>query len=296
MAGNVGSGLRWILKASTRGVGMLTADLRPLPDFLMIGAKRGGTTSFYFDLLDHPGVVALYPPPIPLLKPVPTKGVHYFDSNATRSARWYRSYMPTTAVRRRRARRIGDRVVAGEASPFYLFHPAAAERAHALVPHVKLIAVLRNPVDRTYSHWKERRRSAAEPLEFLEALQAEPERLRGERERLIADRSYASYAYEQQSYVSQSMYAEALTPWLERFGRERLLVLASEDYYRDPDSVLRDAHAFLGLVPRQTSTARLLNEAPGSELDAATRSTLASRFQEPNAALERLVGQSFPWK
>ncbi len=274
---------------------MITADLRPPPDFLIIGAKRGGTTSFYFDLLDHPGVVALYPPAVPVLKPIPTKGVHYFDSNATRSARWYVSFMPTAATRRRRERATGGSVVVGDASPYYLHHPAAASRAHALVPNAKLIALLRNPIDRTYSHWKERRRSNAEPLDFPEALAAEPERLSGERQRLLADPSYVSYPFEQQSYASQSEYVDGLRPWLRLFGREQLLVVASEDYYRDPNTVLASTHAFLGLTPMATSDGRVLNEAQGSDLDPETRSALAARFAEPNAELERLLGQSFPW-
>jgi hypothetical protein len=274
---------------------MLTADLRPPPDFLIIGAKRGGTTSFYFDLLDHPGVVALYPPPVPVLKPIPTKGVHYFDSNATRSARWYVSFMPTSATRRRRERSTGGPVVAGDASPYYLHHPAAASRAHALVPNAKLIALLRNPIDRTYSHWKERRRSNAEPLDFEAALDAEPERLKGERQRLLAETSYVSYPYEQQSYASQSVYVDGLRAWLEQFGRDRLLVVASEDYYRYPNTVLTKVHSFLGLTPLATSKGRVLNEARGSDLDPETRSALAARFAEPNAELERLLGQSFPW-
>ena len=160
---------------------MATAGLRPPPDFLIIGTKRGGTTSFYFDLIAHPSYVRLYPPPVPGLKQDATKGVHYFDTNYTRGERWYRSYMPTSAARTRAARRSGGPVVAGEASPYYLFHPVAAERAHASVPEARIIALLRDPVSRTHSHWKERRRAEAEVLDFEEALAAEPGRLAGER-------------------------------------------------------------------------------------------------------------------
>ena len=99
---------------------MATADLRPPPDFLIIGTKRGGTTSFYFDLIEHPSYVRLYPPPVPGLKRDATKGVHYFDSNITRGERWYRSFMPTSATRRFAARRTGGPVVAGEASPLLI--------------------------------------------------------------------------------------------------------------------------------------------------------------------------------
>ena len=105
-------------------------------------------------------------------------------------------------------------MITGEASPYYLFHPAAAERRRALPKARKIVAVLRDPVHRAHSHWKERRRNGVEPLEFEEALAAEPGRLAGERERLLADPSYYSYAWEQQSYALQSEYAPAL-----RLGR-----------------------------------------------------------------------------
>jgi hypothetical protein len=276
------------LKGTVRWSGVATSQFRPPPDFLIIGAKRGGTTSFYFDLLAHPSVLPLSPPPIPGLKSQATKGVHYFDSNFARGERWYRSCMPTAATRRWASRRGGSPVVAGEASPFYLFHPAAAERAHAAVPEARIIALLRDPVLRTYSHWKERRRNGMEELDFLAALDAEEPRTRGERQRLMQDPHYTSYAWEQQSYAAQSRYAESLRPWIERFGRERVFVAASEEYYANP-------HDFLGLPRRATSHGAVRNAANGADLDPGTRRELSQRFAAANHALEELVGHPFPW-
>ena len=214
-----------------RLAGSATARFRPLPDFLVIGTKRGGTTSLYYDMLKLPQVINLFPSARYLPKANETKGVHFFDSNYSRGERWYRSFMPSTFARRAAERRIGKKVVVGEASPYYLFHPLAAERAAAMVPKAKLIVVLRDPVQRTYPHWKERRRNDAEPLGFAEALDAEPARLAGEAQRLKDDPSYYSYAHEQQSYVTQSRYVHALRRWADLFGMDRILVIASEEYY-----------------------------------------------------------------
>lgn len=274
---------------------MITAARRPPPDFLIIGAKRGGTTSFYFDLLEHRDILRLFPPPVPLLKPDATKGVHYFDSNFHRGERWYRSYMPSQAARTGHHSRHGVRAVAGEASPFYLFHPAAAERAHASVPEARIIALLRDPAMRTYSHWKERRRGKAEDLDFLDALAAEPDRLRGERERLMADPTYISYPWEQQSYATQSLYAESLRPWVERFGRDQVFVAPSEEYYADPAALLAEVDAFLGLAPRLGSSGVIRNAAKGAPLAPEVQDALNRRFSEPNRELEELVGRKFPW-
>lgn len=283
------------LKAGVRRLGMLTAGLRPLPDFLVIGAKRGGSTSFYFDLLAHPSVIRLFPPPIPGLKSDATKGIHYFDSNFDKSAQWYRSYMPTSATRRLVSMRTGTQAVVGEASPYYLFHPDAARRAHQVVPDAKVIVLLRDPVDRTYSHWKERRRSHAEELDFASAVRAEPGRLAGEREKLLADPHYYSYPWEQQSYVAQSKYGAALRPWVEMFGRDHVYAAASEEYYADPLAVLSDVDEFLGLPRRDHANAELRNAAVGPDLDVGLRHELEQQFVDDKQELVSLLGHRFPW-
>jgi hypothetical protein len=289
------SPVRGVIKRSARGFGVGTASLRPLPEFLLIGAKRGGTTSFYFDLLEHPAILRLFPPPVPWLKKDPTKGVHYFDSNAFRSEAWYRSHFPTVMTRQLRSRRAGVTARCGEASPYYLFHPAAAARAHALIPDARVIALLRDPVMRTYSHWKERRRGNAEPLDFASALDAEQDRLAGERERLLADPRYRSYPWEQQSYATQSVYVDALLPWVDLYGANRVHVAVSEEYYSKPACVLGDVHEFLGLPRHEGSTSQIRNAAQGDELDPAMRRRLAARFAEANHALGELIGRDLPW-
>lgn len=286
---------RGVLKAGVRLTGTASAGLRPPPDFLVIGAKRGGTTSFYFDLLEHPGVLRLFPPPLLGLKSEATKGVHYFDTQFFRGERWYRSYMPTAASRRRVSAKYGLDAVAGEASPFYLFHPAAAARAHATVPEARIIALLRDPATRSYSHWKERRRNGMEALTFLDALDAEESRTAGERQRLLDDPAYISYAWEQESYAAQSRYVESLRPWVELFGRDRVFVAASEDYYAHPDHVLGDVHEFLGLPRKATATGSVRNAAAGATLPPELHAAIHLRFADSNRALVELLGQSFPW-
>jgi hypothetical protein len=186
--------------------------------------------------------------------------------------------------------------VAGEASPFYLFHPAAAERAFAMVPEARIILLLRDPVMRTYSHWRLQYKRGEEPLGFAAALDAEPARLQGERERLLSDPRHLSYAWEQQSFVTQSRYADALRPWLDRYGRERIFVAASEDYYGNPNRVLGDIYEFLGLPRTATAAEDMRNAAPGADLDPEIEERLRLTFAEPNRDLEAMLGRTFPWK
>ena len=278
-----------------RILGSATARFRPDPDFLLIGTKRGGTTSLYYDILKLPQVITLFPSARYLPKANETKGIHFFDSNYWRGERWFRSYLPTDSTRRRAERSLGARVVVGEASPYYLFHPLAAERAAQMVPDAKLIVLLRDPVMRTYSHWKERRRSNAESLDFDAALVAEEARLTGEEERLRADPKYYSYAHEQQSYVAQSRYIHSLKRWVEQFGLDRILVIASEEYYADPVLTTSKIAHFLGLNPETVAAGEHRNAAQGDSIDPEIEARLALLFAEDNASLERLIGRSLPW-
>jgi hypothetical protein len=278
-----------------RILGSATASQRPMPDFLLIGTKRGGTTSLYYDLLKVPQIVTLFPSARYLPKANETKGMHFFDSNYHRGLRWYRSYLPTERSRDRAQRRIGRPVIVGEASPYYLFHPLAAERAHAAVPEAKLLLLLRDPVQRTYSHWKERRRSNAEPLDFDAALAAEESRLSGEEQRLIDDPRYYSYAHEQQSYVAQSRYARALRRWADLYGMDRILVVASEEYYADQSGTVARIAQFLGVDGSSVAAGARMNAAPGEKLAPEVQARLSATFADDNARLEEMIGRSLPW-
>lgn len=275
--------------------GRATAHWRPDPEFLIIGAKRGGSTSFYYDLLGHPQIAQLYPRPDYLPKAAATKGVHYFDQNYERGEQWYRGHLPSTFVRARQARRVSAPVITGEASPYYLFHPGAAERAAELVPDAKIIAVLRDPVQRTYSHWKERRRGGFEDLEFAAALAAEDTRIGDVEERLRREPAFHSYAHEQLSYARQSEYATALARWYACFPSQQILILSSEDYYANPQATLDEAVDFLGLPRQPLASGEVRNAAAGDEIDPAVAAELKARFAPYNDQLRELTGRSLPW-
>ena len=143
-------------RAAVRRYALATAGRRVLPDFLIAGAKRGGTTSLWKWLQQHPGVLPMFPAVQQIKSP------HFFDIHWTRGERWYRSHFPTRAAVDRAAGRLGYRPVVGEASPYYMFHPFAPERVAATAPDAKVIMLLRDPVDRAYSNFRERRGSDAE--------------------------------------------------------------------------------------------------------------------------------------
>ncbi|MEO8105868.1 MAG: sulfotransferase domain-containing protein, partial [Actinomycetes bacterium] len=141
MSGAVkGAGLQVALAAADQW-GRYTAARRVLPDMLIVGGQRCGTTTLFKALSHHRTFVG----------PTLRKGVHYFDLNADEPLDWYRSHFPTRQTVDQRRASETDRVVVGESSPYYLWHPVAAERIARALPGVHVIALLRDPVERAYS-------------------------------------------------------------------------------------------------------------------------------------------------
>jgi hypothetical protein len=262
----------------------LSASGRLLPDFIIIGGQKCGTTSLYNYLRRHPSVA-----------PVFWKEVHFFDLNWPRGVGWYRAHFPSRLYKRcvEGARRRP--LLAGEASPYYLFHPQVPRRVFETLPGVKLIALLRDPAERAYSHYHHEVRAGRESLSFEEALAAEPERLRGECERLLADEGYRSYNHQCFSYLARGLYADQLARWLELFPRRQLLVIKSEEFRAEPGRVLRQVEEFLGLSAWEPREYRKFNPGRYEGMSPEAREWLREYFAPHNRRLSELLGASFQW-
>lgn len=276
-------------KRALRAYGVATSGGRVLPDFLIIGAKRGGTTSLWRYLEQHP----LLAPPFPAQARF--KGAHFFDTRYSAGLAWYRSHFPTAIQRRLLEQKLGAPTVVGEASPYYLFHPCSAERAAAVLPGAKLVLVLRNPVDRAYSHFKARRRDGTETLPFEDAIDAEGERLAGEESRLRTQPGYSSFAHEHYSYITQGLYLAPLLVWLQHYAPEQVLIERSEDLYAQPQAVYDRVLKFLLLPPLRLRTFGTFNSTPADPMRERTRAALLERVAPQNRDLERFLGRELHW-
>lgn len=249
-----------------------------LPDFLIIGAQKCGTTFLYHLLCQHRYV-----------EPAATKEVHFFDTNFDRGVEWYRSrFSPPT-------QEDGRKVLTGESSPYYIYHPHAARRAAQVVPGARLIALLRNPVDRAFSDYNHKAREGRESLSFEEAIAAEEERLRGEKEKMLADESYHSPNFRKFSYLSRGIYVDQLKEWRGYFDEEQLLVLKSEDFFEDPQADFERVLEFLGLPPWETGVAGERNEGEYERMSPATRQRLEDYFEQHNKRLYDFLGVDLGW-
>lgn len=256
----------------------LTGPLRGLPSLLIIGAQRSGTTSLFNYLVQHPDVL-----------PSMVKEVHYFDLHYRRGVRWYRGRFPF-------ARRLQRGSLTLDASPYYLAHPLAPERAAQLLPDAKLIALLRNPVDRALSHYEHEVRDGREALSFAEAIEREPERLAGEEERLRNDPDYYSVNHHRYSYSRRGTYIVHLRRWAQSYPRSQLLVLQSEWLFRDPVAATAAVHDFLGLRPHRLKRYRpFLHGSYDRAIPEDVRAKLARYFEPYNRELFQWLGEEYDW-
>ncbi|GGA21388.1 sulfotransferase domain-containing protein [Okeania sp. KiyG1] len=204
-----------------------------LPNFIIIGAQKCGTTSLYRYLTKHPQIL-----------PATKKEVHFFDLNFDKGMNWYYSHFPQ--------KEIPNQTITGEASPYYIFHPHAPQRISQSLPDIKLILLLRNPVDRAVSHYYHNRQfgKSREPLSFEQAIQQEPSRIEPEIDKIMADENYKSLPHRYYSYLSRGIYIEQLLRWLKFFPRKNLLILKSEELWENPRQKMKQVWNFLGVPNR----------------------------------------------
>jgi hypothetical protein len=275
---------RKALRGTVRTYGRATSTFRPLPDFLILGAQKAGTTALYAYLRWHPEITG------------PSfKEVSFFDRHYARGETWYRAHLPARPRQWIARQRHGRWPLVGEASPSYLFHPLAPQRVVGLLPRARLIAVLRDPVDRAFSHYQHEVALGREPLSFEDALDAEDERMRGEVERMIRDPSYFSEAWWNHTYVARGRYAGQLERWFAVFPRDQLLVLFSDDLAQQPAGTYARVLDFLGVDAHELSSYPRIFSREYSEMSPATRARLQDVFAGPNAELARLLGRELPW-
>jgi len=256
----------------------LTAPLRRLPDFIIIGVQKGGTSSLFEYLSQHPRVI-----------PARVKEVHFFDNNFSRGVDWYRRHFPLKVVH--------PRCITGEATPFYFRHPHVPRRVSRLCPDAKLIALLRNPVDRAYSHYQMQRVNKVFELPgFEETVAMEKNHLAGELEKMMKDPLYNSFNYQKRSYLARGLYAEQVRQWLSFFRRDQMLFLRSEDFFRDPGGELLRVHEFLGLTPELPRDLDPVNTNTYEPINEETRASLEAFFARDMEELAGMLGEKFLWK
>jgi hypothetical protein len=265
------------LRALADITGQATRGARALPTFLIAGAQRCGTTSLFKALTQHPQVRG----------PVLRKGVHFFDTNYTRGLDWYRGHFPM---------RTPEGAAVGESSPYYLFHPLAAERISRDLPGVRVVVLLRDPVERAYSAHSHETARGFETEPFSRALALEEERLAGEEERLLTDPTAYSHSHQHQAYLARGRYVDQLLRMEKHLGRDRLHVVESEAFFADPEPVFAGIERFLGLPHHPGVRFERHNARRRGAMSRKLRARLDAHFAEPDQRLADWLGRTPVWR
>jgi hypothetical protein len=194
-------------------------------------------------------------------------------------------------------------MITGEGSPEYLFYPQTANKVAELLPAVKLIALLRDPVERAYSQYRHNLRWGHEKLSFSDAITLEEERTKEGKERATNEINYHNFSYQRASYLARGIYVDQLVRWMRLFPREHILILSSEDFYQDPAEIYKKALTFLEVPPIEPKSLKRgyqqYNKSTDSvappKMDPVIRKQLIAYFEPHNDRLYKFLGHDFGW-
>lgn len=223
------------------------------------------------------------------------KEVRYFSKYYHHGLAWYKAHFPTYLCKLYMRVFQRQRLMIGESTPSYMFHPLAPRRIFELLPEVKLIALLRNPIDRAYSHYQHVKRIGKESLTFEEATARESQRILQEREKILQNGHYFSFEYGYHSYLTRGIYADQLKLLYEVFPKEHILIINAERFFGEPGTVFRDVLSFLGLPQWEPKNYKEHNTGRYSDMTPATRQRLADFFKLHNRRLFELIGEEYDW-
>lgn len=263
----------------------LAGRIGVLPDFLVIGAQKCATTSLYNYLTNHPCIYSAY-----------KKEIGYFDRRYySKNIKWYRSHFPSFLRKYYTKWAIKRDFITGEASTGYVLYPHALKRIAKTLPKVKLVLILRNPVDRAYSHYQHTKRGGREILSFEDAIKKEVERVGIACKKLKEDEKYFNIDIAYYAYRFIGVYIDQIKVLMSLFPKEQILILKYEDFIMNPLAVYRKTLEFLDIPNSKLKDLRKYNEGEYTKMDIKVRKSLVDYFKPYNKKLYEYLGVDFGW-
>jgi hypothetical protein len=258
----------------------LTAVFRVLPDFIVIGVGRSGTTSLFNYLEQHPSIVSSA-----------YDEIGFFDDNFRLGLTWYRSMFPTI-IKKFQTKKTTKFFMTYEVTPWYIRRPWTARRIKKLFPNIKLIAVLRNPVDRTYSHYHLSKRNN-EKQDFETMIEEDMKNISKWRTKAKNDSYFLNEV--QNSKLARGFYYEQLEQWFEIFDKDQILIIPGEMLGTQTKNTLQEVFRFLGLPEYEIKNTDKVNVAKYEKMKLETREKLVEFFRPYNKKLFGLLNRQFDW-
>lgn len=260
----------------------LTGFLHVLPNFMIIGFVKCGTTSLYEYLLQHPNIYS----------PV-GKEIDYFDRLYSKGVNWYKVNFPLKF-----RKFFVKKFATGEATPRYIEHPYALDRIKKTIPNAKFIILLRNPIDRAFSQYNQNLNNGYEYLSFEDAIKHEKERTKGRIEKMKLDETYYSWDYDLFAYQEHGIYVDKIERWMNAFSKDQFLILQSEEFLKNPSVVYNQVLKFLNLPKWEPFDYRFYKQQTykKQKIEPELRKKLSDYFKPYNERLYKLLGTDFHWE
>ena len=259
-----------------RGVSGITASSRVLPDFIIVGTVRSGTTSLYYNICEHPSVL-----------PAAYDEIGFFDSNYNLGIEWYRSMFPKQKEIEEVRKNTGF-AITGEDTPFYFWKKEAIDRIFQCVPNVKIISIFRNPVDRAYSNYNLGVRANTEKSTFEDAIDEEIE--------FLENNSFRDSIDQKRSYITKGVYEKQMKSWFDVFPRKQIHILSTEEMEQKPQETLLKIFKFLEIPEYTIKNPQKQKSAKYEKMNVETRKRLLDYYQPFNEKFFKIINQRFNWE
>jgi len=256
-----------------------SASSRSLPDFIINGTVRSGTTSLFNYLGQHPSIINAY-----------QDEIGFFDSNFHLGFNWYRSFFPTFNELNKIKNTSGYSLTC-EDTPFYFWKPNAIKLIKKHLPNCTFITIFRNPIDRAYSNYHLAVRTGNEKNSFEDVIQNEIKILKN------SDLfSNSELILKGKSYVGKSLYSFQFKNWLDEFDLSKIHTLSTEELSKDPEKSLNDIFDFLKIPRFKVKNLQKHKHETYAPMNAKTRELLSTFFQPYNEELFKMIGKRFDWE
>ncbi|NIP61655.1 MAG: sulfotransferase [Nitrosopumilaceae archaeon] len=271
-----------------------------LPNFMIIGSPKCGTTSLYHYLCQHPNIL-----------PAITKETYFFNGYYSKNKNWYKMFFPNKFSIMQNEKRKGI-TLTGEATPSYLSHPLVPKRVFDFIPNCKLIVILRNPIDRAYSHYHNNLRNGVETESFEFAIEHESERINdmsyeinSEKKQEKNDETFIEHLkkllnfrvqnFQLYSYLSDGIYVRSLKRWMKIFPKEQFLILETSELKKKSNRITNTVFDFLGLSEFNIPDLSIKQKTTRNTMNPDTRKKLKKIFEPHNEELFKFIGKDFHW-
>ena len=260
-----------------RGFFGISSPFRTLPSFIIIGVKRCGTTTLFENLAEHP-----------CIEKSSHDNIGFFNDNFHLGINWYKSHFVTLNKKNEIIKKFG-KFATYDVTTSYIRNPELATKIKAEIPNCKIIAILRNPIDRAFSEYNENLKKKPNMDSFEKIILQELNDYRK-----ISDEDI-NLIIKQLNLIGKGLYQRQLKKWFEMFSKESILILSTEEFEKNPDMTYSKIFHFLELPDHKIKNTKKFNKNLYSKMDGNIRKKLEEFFEPHNNELFNLINENFKW-